>query len=427
MTILGCIADDFTGACDLASLLRRSGVQVSLRIGIPDTPAQDTEAMAVEIIALKCRSIAPDDAKKQTLDALRWLQGAGAERFYFKYCSTFDSTDKGNIGVIGGTLMDAIGAEQTIYCPAYPEYERTVFKGHMFVKDQLLSDSPMKDHPLNPMKNSDLQQVLKPQLAHGQTGLVSHSDIVQGATHVQSRLFELQEQGKNHVIVDTLYDDDLHTLAVACQNMPFLTGGSAIAYSLSRVYQQSGLLPTDDMDTNIPSIGGGKIVLSGSCSAMTQSQVAKYIKNAVSYQINPLEIAKKGIQDVKDWLSAQDIHADKIIYTTADADSVANVHAVLGDKGAEIVEDTMAELATHAFNLGIQQFCIAGGETSGAVTTALGVKHLQIDREIAPAVPWTFCTSNNTPISLALKSGNFGDEEFFSKSFVVLQDILRNT
>ena len=422
MTVLGCIADDFTGACDLASLLKRSGAEVSVRIGVPKTPARHTQA--VEIIALKCRSTAPDEARMVALNALKWLQQAGAERFYFKYCSTFDSTPQGNIGVIGETLMYALGANQTIYCPSYPAYARTVYKGHMFVGDQLLSDSPMKDHPLNPMKNSNLEHVLAPQLTKGTTGLISHIDITQGAEQVQSKLADLQNQGKQHIITDTLYDVDLYTIAKACKHMVLLTGGSAIAYPLSKVYQDMGVLSAYKQRADIPQVGGGKIVLSGSCSAMTQAQVAEYIKTAVSYRLDPLKIATDGTQDIKNWLSHQDIYADKIIYATADSHTVAKVYAKLGKQGAKIVEKTMAELAMYAFDLGIRQFTIAGGETSGAVTTALGVQHLQVEQEIAPAVPWTFCTCKNTPIALALKSGNFGGIDFFDKSFIVLQHIL---
>ncbi len=431
MTILGCIADDFTGATDLAGRLYNSGVPVSLRIGVPDIDVpgdvRDIDTSAVEIIALKCRSIDPQQAVTQALQALKWLQNTGAKRFFWKYCSTFDSTDTGNIGGVAAALMQALGAEQTIYCPTFPENGRTVFMGHLFVHEKLLSDSPMQHHPITPMTNSNLQQVLKPQLPHGDTGLVSLLDIQGGVDTVKQKLADLLAIGKTHVIVDGICHADMHTLACACADMRLLTGGSVIAVPLSHAYQRQGLLPPAAQSAAAPAaaIGTGTLVLSGSCAAMTQRQVSAYKKHALSYHIDAIKLAKNGTQDIKGWLSAQDINADKIIYATADAETVAHAQSVLGDTVADIIETAMGDIATHALQLGIQRFVVAGGETSGAVTKALNITRMTISTEIDHGVPWTFCNSGDTPIALALKSGNFGNTAFFKQAFDTLNSILQ--
>lgn len=412
-TILGVIADDFTGATDIAGLLARSGVRVSLRIGVPDTPPKDTSAF--EVIALKSRTAPVQDAIDETRAALAWLRDAGARRFFWKYCSTFDSTAEGNIGPVAEALMADLGTDQTIYCPAFPENGRSIFMGNLFVGQQPLAESPMKDHPLTPMRDSNLMRLLAPQV-QGQVGLIDRLTVAQGGLALQDALAQHRAEGTAHVVIDAVANSDLVTIATACRDMPLMTGGSAVAMPLPALYLADGLLSEDAPKQPHHTLRDATIVLSGSCSAMTNAQVAAYIATgAPSYQLDPLTLADKGQQEVLDWLAEQDLAQAPLIYATADPASVKAAQAKIGvtEVGA-LIENTLAGCATAARDAGARRIIVAGGETSGAVTKALGVTQLDIGTEVAPGVPWTYCISDGTQIALALKSGNFGRENFFT-------------
>lgn len=418
-TVLGCIADDFTGATDLAGLLARSGVDVSLRMGLPETPP--TETAPIEVIALKCRTVPVAEAVAETRAALNWLRQAGATRFFWKYCSTFDSTAEGNIGPVAEALMQALETDQTLYCPAFPENGRSVFMGHLFVGQVPLGESPMKDHPLTPMRDSNLMRLLRPQVTRP-VGLIDRLCVARGAEAVRAAVAEQQAAGTTHLVVDAVADADLTVIAEAAQHMPLITGGSALAAPLPAIYQRLGLLT--DKATAAPQTApdGGAIVLSGSCSAMTRAQVARYLKTAPGYRLDPLELAQGGVQDALDWLARQSQDAAPILYATAEPEAVRAAQAELGTAQAgALVEQALAQLAVAARQLGIRRFVVAGGETSGAVTQALGVTRLGIGREIAPGVPWTFAQSGGHPVALALKSGNFGAETFFADALRLLE------
>lgn len=419
-TLLGCIADDFTGATDLAGLLARSGVRVSLRIGVPKEPPKETAAF--EVIALKCRTAPVAEAVAECRAALAWLREAGAQRFFWKYCSTFDSTAKGNIGPVAEALMADLGAQQTIYCPAFPENGRSIFMGNLFVGQQPLAESPMKDHPLTPMTDSNLMRLLAPQVT-GSTGLVDRLTVARGAAEIGVSLARLVDDEVAHVVVDAVADADLQEIATACRDMPLLTGGSALAMPLPSLYAQDGKLNVDGAKAEPPQIEPGAIVLSGSCSAMTRAQVADYAKDAPSYRLDPLVLARDGAGAALDWLATQSPNAAPIIYATAEPEDVRAAQAELGTAQAgEVVEAALAKLAIAARDRGTRRFVVAGGETSGAVTQALGVTRLDIGAEIAPGVPWTFCESVGHQIALALKSGNFGSEGFFGAALAKLED-----
>ncbi|MFK0164331.1 3-oxo-tetronate kinase [Rhizobium sp. NPDC090279] len=419
--LLGCIADDFTGATDLAALLARSGLPVSLRIGIPEEKRRRDETAAFEVIALKCRTSPVDIAVEQARQALQWLREAGASRFFWKYCSTFDSTANGNIGPVADMLMAETGATQTIYCPAFPENGRSVFMGHLFVGEQLLSESPMKDHPLTPMRDSSLIRLLTPQVA-GPVGLANRNIVSKGPTALRARLAQLGDDGIRHVIVDAVGDDDLGTIAAASFDMPLLTGGSAIAGQLPRLYLEQGLVTLPQHQQALPKVTGGAIVLSGSCSAMTRKQVANYAGKVASLRLDPIALAQDGATAALEWLGRQSPDTAKLIYATAEPDDVRRAQERLGrEKAGQVVEDALSEVAREAFRYGTRRFVVAGGETSGAITQALGVTHLTIGPEIAPGVPWTFAAVSGEPIALALKSGNFGGEGFFSDAFDLLE------
>ena len=419
--VLGCIADDFTGATDIAALLARSGSGVSLRIGVPDESATTTHAF--EVIALKIRSAAVADAVAQARKALKWLQKGAAKRFFWKYCSTFDSTSQGNIGPVAEALMEDLGVDQTIYCPAFPENGRSVFMGNLFVGEQPLNESSMKDHPLTPMRDSNLMRLLSPQVRRP-VGLISHSIVAAGSSALSTRLAELKSKGVAHVIVDAIDNRDLEIIAKACHNLPMITGGSAVALALPNIFLENGILPSEAPKAVKPELGTGCIVLSGSCSAMTRVQVAAFVPKAAAYKLDPLVLHVEGCDAARNWLKAQPLDAPKIIYTTAEPAEVLAVQQQLGvEEAGRIIEDAFAHLAKDALDLGMRRFVVAGGETSGAVTKALGVTRLTIGQEIASGVPWTYCQSSEHNIAIALKSGNFGTKNFFHSAFYLLEQL----
>ena len=416
--MLGCIADDFTGATDLAGLLARSGVPVSLRIGVPDEAPGNPAAF--EVIALKCRTSPVHDAVAETRKALAWLKSAGATRFFWKYCSTFDSTPEGNIGPVAEALMADIGTEQTIYCPAFPENGRAIFMGNLFVGEQPLAESPMKDHPLTPMRDSNLMRLLAPQVK-GKVGLVNRLTVAQGSDAIRARMAQLRSDGIAHVVVDAVADSDLFTIAEACQDMPLLTGGSAIAMPLPALYSKGQSRGAATQPLPRPATDKA-VVLSGSSSAMTRQQVAHYAANRPSLRLDPVALAQNGPNAALAWLAEQDLAQAPLIYATAEPAQVAEVQSRLGRaKAGEIVEHALAALAIAARDLGVGRIVVAGGETSGAVTQALNVTRLEVGREIAPGVPWTFAQSGGKPIALALKSGNFGGPAFFDDALDALE------
>lgn len=410
--VLGCIADDFTGASDLAALLARSGIAVSLHIGQPDHPPEPGNLAAVEVIALKIRSAPRGEAVAAALAAHDWLSKAGAKRFYWKYCSTFDSTDAGNIGPVAEALMDRTGAEQTLYVPSFPQNGRRVFMGNLFVGRQPLAESPMKDHPLTPMRDSDLTRVLAPQVS-GKVGLIDLTAVAAGAEAVAN----LMAGSAPHLIADAVSDADLAVLAEAVHDLPLLTGGSAFAGALPDRYRAAGLL-SEGAAGALPDLPDGPaIVLSGSCSAMTRRQVKDFTRKGPSLKLDPLELAERGDAAMLDWLTARKPGETAMIYATAEPEEVRAAQSELGvERAGKVVEEALASAATAAREAGITRFVIAGGETSGAVSQALGVNRVDVGTEIAPGVPWCVAEDAAGRFSLALKSGNFGDEDFFSRA-----------
>ena len=402
---LGCVADDYTGATDLAGLLRRSGASVKLHFGLPNAPSD--RSTDIEIIALKCRTEAVDKAVHDCSKAARWLLAGGAERLYWKYCSTFDSTPEGNIGPIAEALMAITGQTRAIYCPAFPENGRSVFMGHLFVGDQLLSESSMKDHPLTPMRDANLARVLAPQ--------------VKDSVGIWSRVAQKSGDGMpdaTHIIGDAVEFADLEFLITNTPPDVLLTGGSALAMPLPRLLNIGSSHSNPD-----PRPGPRALVLSGSCSQMTQQQVAHYIETNPSYQLHPETLNEATIQDCIQWLRSTEQNDTPLVYATASPDAVKAAQTVLGvaEAGA-VVERAMALIARAAFEIGIRRFVVAGGETSGAVTQSLGVSEVIIGREICPGVPWVFNRSGKEVIGLALKSGNFGSPSFFSDALSLIGD-----
>jgi uncharacterized protein YgbK (DUF1537 family) len=419
-TFFGAIADDFTGATDLAGLLARSGVPVSLRMGIPvEEPASTAP---IEIIALKCRTSPADEAVAETQSALGWLRRAGAQRFFWKYCSTFDSTPRGNIGPVAEALMKSLGTSQTIYCPAFPENGRSVYMGNLFVGEQPLAESPMRDHPLTPMRDSNLMRLLAPQVSLP-VGLANRPVVAKGSEALRERMAQLKSEGIAHVVVDAIAEEDLLTIGHACHDMVLLTGGSAVARPLPQLWLKQDVLTRQDGTGRPRADDGSAIILSGSCSAMTNRQVSAYLTGGQpSFRLDPLHLAQDGPDEVLDWLGSQLPHATPIIYATAGPDSVRAAHEKLGPEAAgALVEQVLAACAVRARDLGARRFVVAGGETSGAVAKALGITRLDVGTEISPGVPWCFAGTGGHQVAITLKSGNFGNESFFNQALERLE------
>lgn len=408
---LGAVADDFTGATDLASMFARGGLRTILQLGAPETGAQPPEAEAV-VVALKSRTAPVAEAVAESLESWRWMARAGARQCYFKYCSTFDSTPQGNIGPVAEALMAETGARQTVYTPAFPENGRTIYKGKLFVGDVLLSESGMRNHPLTPMTDADLARVLAPQLSAGaQAGLVGWETVRQGAAAVRAAMERLAAEGIGHVVVDGLDQSDLDTLAEVVADWPFVTAGSGLGLSLAKRLAPEA---TGDAEA-LPAIGGPVIMLSGSCSEATNAQVASWeARGGQSIRLDPLELSGNSAEGLAAQVLQMLAAAPVLVAATQPPEKVRAAQAALGtERAAALVEDTLARLSQAARAAGIRRFVVAGGETSGAVAQALGAERLAVGPSIAPGVPWC-ATLGPDPIALTLKSGNFGRESFFA-------------
>ena len=418
--LLGCIADDFTGATDLANTLTRQGMATVVLLGVPRKDAVVGVADSV-VVALKSRSIPANEAVSQSLAALDWLRHHGARQLYFKYCSTFDSTDQGNIGPVAEALLAALDADFTVACPAFPSYGRTLFKGHLFVGEVLLSESSMRHHPLTPMTDALLTRVLQRQ-CKSRVGLIDFSVVERGSVAVREAATRLRAGGVRIAIVDALTDSHLVTIGEACADLKLLTGGSGLALGLPENFRRAGLLYRQDRDT-LPRFGGHAAVLAGSCSAATQRQVARMKTQSNAMEIDPIALREDGeaVAKVLQWARPRLDSGPVLIYSTADPASVEKVQAALGrERAGQLVEAAMGEIAQGLVAMGVQRLVVAGGETAGSVVAALGIDGLRIGEEIDPGVPWT-ASLGEKPIALALKSGNFGADDFFLNAFEKLE------
>ena len=418
--ILGCIADDYTGATDLANMLVRGGLRTVQLLGVPEPadgiPGGTPDVEAV-VIALKSRTIPAADACAQSCAALEWLRAAGARQFLFKYCSTFDSTDAGNIGPVTEALMQALDTDFTIACPAFPETGRTIFNGHLFVADQLLSDSPMRDHPLTPMTDSNLVSVLARQMTRP-VGLVQYAAVDAGVDAIRDSFAALRNDGKAVAIVDAVTDAQLHRIGRAVAEFPLVTGGSGIAIGLPETYRRAGLLAPGSSPDTVPAVTGAGLVLSGSCSTATRGQVDAFAAGHPALRLDPLELAAApGTVNTAIAWAREHIQAGPVlVHAGAAPEEVRSVQQALGrDRAGALVEQAMARIAVSMVSGGVRRLVVAGGETSGAVVGALGVRGLRIGRQIDPGVPATV-TIGEPELALALKSGNFGGPDFFAKA-----------
>ncbi|MDR5747955.1 four-carbon acid sugar kinase family protein [Caballeronia sp. LZ029] len=418
--LLGCIADDFTGATDLANMLVRGGMRTVQTIGIPEAGVRiDADAI---VVALKSRTIPADDAVRQSLDALEWLRAQGCRQFFFKYCSTFDSTDLGNIGPVADALLDALKDDFTIACPAFPENGRTIFRGNLFVGDVLLNESGMENHPLTPMTDPNLVRVLQRQ-TKSKVGLIRYDTIAKGADAIRARIDELKQDGVRLAIADAVSDADLHTLGAACRDLALITGGSGIALGLPENFRAANLLAHAEHAADLPKIEGKSVVLAGSASKATNAQVARWRESKPGFRVDPLALSR-GEPVVQNAVEFARKHDEPVlIYATSSPDEVKAVQKELGvEKAGQLVEDALASIARQLRDDGVRKFVVAGGETSGAVVQALDVRSLRIGPQIDPGVPATQSIGANADesLALALKSGNFGATDFFEKALKAL-------
>jgi len=418
--LIGCIADDFTGATDLAGMLVKAGLRTVQMIGVPNGPIPvDAEAV---VIALKSRTCPADDAVRDSLAALAFLREADVRQVYFKYCSTFDSTPAGNIGPVADALMDALGTHFTVVCPAFPANDRTVYKGNLFVGDVPLDESGMRDHPLTPMTDANLVRVMQRQTTR-KVGMVSHGVVKEGTTAIRERFAELRRDGIAYAVIDVLTDADLFALGAACDDLVLVTAGSGLALGLGPTF--GGRLPSGGpaSASTLPRTGGRRAVIAGSCSTATRRQVAAMRELRPSFQVFANELVRDDsvTERAIDWARAQD--APVLIYATADPAEVRAVQERYGViQAGHLVEVGLARIARGLVDAGFGQLIVAGGETSGAVVNALGVTSLVIGPEIDPGVPWTSTLPQDgrPALALALKSGNFGADDFFLKAWDLL-------
>lgn len=423
--VLGCIADDFTGATDLANNLVRAGMRVVQVMGVPETSLQ-TPADAV-VIALKSRTLPKAEAVAQSLAALRWHQAQGAQQIYFKYCSTFDSTPEGNIGPVTEALMQVLGSDFCIATPAFPDNQRTVFKGHLFVGDVLLNESGMQHHPLTPMTDANLVRVLQAQCQR-RVGLIDYRVVAQGEPAIRARIAELRGQGFALALVDAISNDDLLHLGPALKGMPLVTGGSGVAIGLPGNF---GIAASSTAST-LPSVTGWQAALAGSCSLASNRQVQAFIRTGgAALSLDPLQLAQDeaagvdAVAQVMAWAEPRLGQAPLLIYSSADASAVKLVQAQLGAAQAgALLERSLGVIARALVLRGVRQLVVAGGETSGACVQALGITQMRIGPQIDPGIPWCHAQCDAAPdtgLHLTLKSGNFGSDDFFNKAFELLQ------
>lgn len=416
--LLGCVADDFTGATDLANTLVKAGMRTVQLLGVPRANLKVPDSDCV-IVALKSRSNPAAEAVSMSLAALDWLRQQGAKQIYFKYCSTFDSTEKGNIGPVADALADALGAAFTVFNPSFPTNKRTVYKGYLFVGDELLSESGMRNHPLTPMTDPSLVRVLQRQTRH-KVGVVQYSTVVKGAAATRSAFDDLRKQGIRYAVLDSITDEHLMILGEACADMKLITGGSGMAMGLPANFVRQGLMKTGQSG-QLPKVGGPTAVIAGSCSVATQGQVAFMKKDHDAFELDPIAIAsgRDVAQDALNWAGGRLSGKPVLIYSTATPEQVKAVQDKLGREHAgAMVEATMGKIAKGLVAKGVRRLVVAGGETSGAVVGALGVEGLAIGPEIDPGVPWTVSIGEPS-LALALKSGNFGTQDFFTKAFKI--------
>jgi uncharacterized protein YgbK (DUF1537 family) len=422
--LLGSVADDFTGASDLADTLVVSGLSTIMLLGVPETgqlPAEAADAEAV-VFALKTRSIQASEAVRQSLAAARCLRSAGCRHLYFKYCSTFDSTNAGNIGPVADALLDEVGGDFTIFCPAFPKTGRKIFNGYLFVGPVLLSESGMQNHPLTPMTDPNLVRVLQGQTRH-KVGLISFDAVKRGAAAIRAEMQKLRSEGVRYAIVDAVGEDDLAAIGVAAlgEGLALTTGGSGLGGGLAlnlRDFAKAGIERTVK---RYPAVQGPAAIIAGSCSRATLGQIEHFLKAGKPFfrvEIDSLLSGWEGVvAKAAAWATAR-LGKEPVLIAASESPTAVVQHQQAHGREhvGHLIESALAEIAYRLVNAGARRLIFAGGETSSAAVERLGVRALRIGPTIDPGVPWTFSLDKD-PLALALKSGNFGAPDFFTSAF----------
>jgi len=410
---LGVVADDFTGASDIANTIAKGGVATVLAFN--GAPADLPGDFGACVVALKTRSIPAADAVRQSVAALDGLKHLGAEQVIFKYCSTFDSTPEGNIGPVAEALAQRMGVTgPVVFCPAFPDARRTIYAGHLFVGDKLLSESGMENHPLNPMTDPDLRRWLKRQ-SKGDVGYLPLAVIRAGRDAIRAKLDEEAKAGRKLVVADAIENVDLVALGDALADAPLVTGGSGIALGLAPAHAKAA-----GKAASIPKVAGAGLVLAGSCSTATLGQVKEYSARHATLAIDAEEVlAGKTTPETALAFIAANRSDAPLVYSSAAPDRLKAIQERHGtEKVAGVLEHFFGAVAKQAVASGIRRLVVAGGETSGAVVTALDLRMLAVGPEIAVGVPAV--AALDQPLALALKSGNFGGPDFFEKALAAL-------
>ena len=417
---LGCIADDYTGASDLANTLTRAGLRTVQTIGVPASDLAIPEVDAV-VVSLKSRSIEADIAVDRSRAAETWLRGRGAAHVLFKICSTFDSTDKGNIGPV----MDALRADSSdaivLVTPAFPETGRTVYMGNLFVGSVPLNESPLKDHPLNPMHDSNLVRVLAHQ-SRTKVGLVDLATVTRGVDAVRARLADLAREGVGAAVIDAVFDRDLETIGAVAVGHKLSVGASGIGLGLARALAGKGAATATPSEQPI---GGPAACLAGSCSQATLGQIASAEKVMPVLRLDPDQVVK-GKDEARRalaWARERLGSGPVLIASSASPAEVAGLQARHGrDAAGHAIEQAMADIAEGLVLSGVHRLVVAGGETSGAVVDRLKIPGFLVGAEIAAGVPVLRAVgAREGAMLLALKSGNFGGPQFFSDALSLMR------
>ena len=407
--LLGCIGDDFTGSSDLANTLAKSGMKTVQYTGVPSGPP--TDGVEAGVIALKSRSIDPNDAVRLSLQALDWLKAQGCQQFFFKYCSTFDSTERGNIGPVTDALAEALDAHQVIVCPAFPAAGRSVYQGYLFVNEVLLNESGMENHPLTPMKDASLRRLMAAQSRYP-VGLVPAETVLKGADAIRQRMQAEHQSGNRMLVVDALRDEDLVAIGAAAKGLPLITGGSGIALGLPANFGCEG------NQVSWRAQQGKAAILSGSCSSATRGQIKHHLQKQSGIKVELSKVIDG--EQTPEKLAQQLVELDGVplAYSSADPHEVQQIQQTYGrEVSAGKLEEFFGQTAQCLVQLGVTRLLVAGGETSGSVVESLNLESFEIGPEIDPGVPALRAGEN---LVIALKSGNFGSVDYFEKADVLL-------
>ena len=423
--LLGCIADDVTGATDMAINLAQGGMSVVQFLVVPtEEQLNECDCDAV-VVALKTRSVPAAEAVAQSLSAIKALQAHGCQRFFFKYCSTFDSTPEGNIGPVADALLEHLNSEQTIVCPAFPRTGRTIYHSHLFVNGVLLNESGMQRHPINPMTDANLMRWLDRQTLN-KIGSVEYEDVVAGARAIKARINELRSDNVAFAVVDCCEDGHLRAIAEAVCEMPLVTGGSGIGRFLPDAWREKGSLTSGIRKPKLPQASGRSLIIAGSCSQATRRQVENMMPDCECFPINVGQLMEdRGAEYARfeRWLARHSDDAGVPVMVSSSADEVevsALQERYSQSAVSEAIESFHADVAMDmTCQHNVRRLIVAGGETSGAVVKKLGITKLEIGPEICAGVPWTKADTD-VPVALALKSGNFGDDDFFRTALEML-------